>query len=395
MPNPDYPCTVININSGYARQNFSWLLSRFLRDFEHWKDPIIGRAEAAKIQELRDQGQDPKFQKGHVSFDKDPCVGLRISVYDAVDISGKTSPDWLWYLGVATIVCQHAVAAIPIALYGEWFTMFVTGVGTLLAVSSASLAQWRAEKFGYFRLDGERKDVALTQGNGCHDVIVILGNGHGLDIEWLASPTRRLSNSTRAITFSLAIGFIMLLICSAGWQQHTWFVLGVGILGIIQNITVAGWWRRPQAYGFNIAFRTVFVEWKVMATLAKAEETYPRMGQSLLPIFFPGQLWPREKAFWEYAERRAHAYGTASREYMEALQKGEMPSPPNPWRMPPLRPSSHRPADFHADIPTDGEYSPAKEDIDALTPTKSRDPDFDRTISLDYELPLIGRTFQS
>src|SRR5271163_1065110 len=232
MPEPDFPCLVINAKSGYARQNKSWVLSRILRDFEQWRDPEIDLAEEKKLAELNrledtrmEETGDPPEKR------KQLRIGLRVSIYDSEDISGTPVHDWLYCVGFAVILVQVAIAAIPFGLYKEWLTFFVTCVGTLLALASGALRQLREEKYGVRQLDNS-KDVALTTGNGAHDVLIIRENSSDIDLEALAAPYRDLNNlmSTRIYSFILAIGWIVLLICVAGYYQHTWYLLGVGII---------------------------------------------------------------------------------------------------------------------------------------------------------------------
>jgi len=71
---------------------------------------------------------------------------------------------------------------------------------------------------------------------------------------------------------------------------------------MLQNIVVAGAARSPAAQGIDLEEKTVIeVEaehGKVMKTLQALEEGYPGAGSALLPLFFPGELWPEERTFW-------------------------------------------------------------------------------------------------
>ncbi|KAF5232072.1 hypothetical protein FOXYS1_15808 [Fusarium oxysporum] len=155
MPTVDYPCKVFNLESGYARANRSWAVGRLLRDLEA-REPLSSEA-------------------------------MSISIYKAVrrppgDIlyPGKTR----WF-GVAAILLQLVIAIIPCALHGDWGIIMITTIGTCLALSTAALPQWRVEKLAC-RLNSKKK-IAITAGNGSRHVIVILGEGNGLDIEDLAA----------------------------------------------------------------------------------------------------------------------------------------------------------------------------------------------------------------
>ncbi|GIJ84617.1 hypothetical protein Asppvi_003466 [Aspergillus pseudoviridinutans] len=87
------------------------------------------------------------------------------------------------------------------------------------------------------------------------------------------------SNATRAILGLFALLWILLLITAAGIQQNSWFLVAVGGVGILQNITFAGIPRHPRAHGVHIEFVEVIAQEKVMQTLYKVEDVYPRLGQ--------------------------------------------------------------------------------------------------------------------
>jgi hypothetical protein len=74
MPRPDVLSIVINANSGYVRNNQSWVLGRLLRDLEdgHWMDPEI----KIKLHAMSNPSPSlpPKPRKK---------AGLCISVYEA------------------------------------------------------------------------------------------------------------------------------------------------------------------------------------------------------------------------------------------------------------------------------------------------------------------------
>jgi hypothetical protein len=77
------------------------------------------------------------------------------------------------------------MAAVPFGLYYDWGVFMITGAGTILALITGSLHQWRAEKFACRR--NTKKVVAITQGNGSRYVMVIFGCRRGLDLEDLAA----------------------------------------------------------------------------------------------------------------------------------------------------------------------------------------------------------------
>jgi hypothetical protein len=80
-------------------------------------------------------------------------------------------------------------------------------------------------------------------------------------------------------------------------------LLGIGTVGIFQNVLAAGAVRDPSALGFHLDLREVVKGPKVQEVLRNVEERYPMVGTSLLPVFFPGVMRVKESevAFWREA----------------------------------------------------------------------------------------------
>lgn len=76
---------------------------------------------------------------------------------------------------------------------------------------------------------------------------------------------------------------------------------------MLQNILVAGAAREPWAHGINLVYRETIENRKVMHALQDLENRYPRVGLSLLKIFFPGDLWPNEAIFWSDRKKELDA----------------------------------------------------------------------------------------
>lgn len=352
MPGPELDCMLINAKSGYKRDNKSWVLSRLLRDFDYWHPQECDEVERRKLQELREANSLSKEPRD----EEDIRIGLRVTVWRCKCASGIGCGDWLYWLGMPVTVVQLAIAAVPWGLYDEWLTFFATAVGTLLAYMSSGLPQWWDEKVGVRRLKftksfKERKDVILTEGNGSHDALLILGCEGGMDLEALAAPQRELRTPTQTRAFSLALAtlWILFLISVAGYEQHSWYLIAVGMIGVVHNVTVAGVKRQPKAWGIDLEYERTIVAGKVMEVLWNVEERYPGSGASLLEEFFPGKLFPREQALWEYAARRQEAYKSMEKAYAKA-QKQDMPGDqPRLWALPTLRRPAGQKDD--ADIP--------------------------------------------
>jgi hypothetical protein len=319
MPLSDCTCKVINGKTGYVRDNSSWIIGRIVRDFEGWMDE--GK-KGGKIRKQLDEMIQARWQMDKEAAEKkakesgkllEPVkrptqAGLCVSVYKAEKAQpGYPGYDLVYFIGFATILVQLGIAAIPCGLFGDWGILLVTICGIILSLATGSLGQWSEEKWACRKKS--KKTVILTRGNGSQHAIVIMGDGKGLDLEDLAAgPTNvdvSASKWTRAAIIILAIFWILLLITAAGIKQNTWFLLAIGGVGILQNIYVAGRMRFPVAFGVPLKFEGVIGEAKVMKTLFAVEEKYPRLGKSLLDMFFPGKLWPEEYQKWEEFERKA------------------------------------------------------------------------------------------
>ncbi|KAI5211049.1 hypothetical protein AUEXF2481DRAFT_39077 [Aureobasidium subglaciale EXF-2481] len=367
MPRPEIDCIVINAKTGYSRNNNSWILSRMLRDFEFWYPRLLRPAERQRISQSRRDCNDLEVR-----------IALRVSVWRCDEVSGRGEGDFVYWTGFLVAAIQISISAIPWAIYKEWFTFFVTTAGTMLALASGALPQWSEEKINVPRW-AKKKDIFLTTGNGAQDAILFLGCDNSLDLEALAGPYRDIRSPwfTRICSMILATLWIALLISVAGWQQHTWYLLSVGIIGLVHNIFVAGKQRQPEAFGIKLKYEQMIAEPKVMGTLWKLEEVHPRAGKALIDVFFPGDLSEREKHLWAFAERRYRATknfrereelklssqieqgrimtisstvqdGIGGRNILEAHAWGKMPS----WQSP-----KHGDENYFGDIPNCGPYT--------------------------------------
>ncbi|KAL6228810.1 hypothetical protein BDW75DRAFT_250576 [Aspergillus navahoensis] len=280
----DTPCKIINGRSGYIRENTSWVLGRLMRDFKHWRDRRI----------------DHSFL-----IEKDPAAprpsqaGLVVSVYKP----SESRP------GVFVLAFQLGIAAIPLGLFGDWGILMITGAGIILSLVTGSLPAWTREKWPC-RKKAEQGYI-LTGGNGSQHAIIILGNGHGLNLEDLAAGQRHLEVDqdllTRAALFVLALLWILLLITASALTLNPWFLLAVGSLGMLHKIYVSFHPRRPENFGVPLEFQDVIGEQKVMEALYKVEELYPHFGRNMLPEFFPGKLRKEEEEKWAELEEKAEA----------------------------------------------------------------------------------------
>ncbi|KAK7688519.1 hypothetical protein QCA50_008057 [Cerrena zonata] len=272
MPAADCDCVLVNAKSQYVKTNRSWILGRLIRD--HEKDPLKS--------------------------------GLTVTFYktrqnDSVSAQGVPKLDWVYYTGIGVIIVQLAIAIIPGAVDQNWTILTVTAIGTILALIGGALPKWKAEKWNGRRSDkdSDRTVVCLTRGNGYSDVMVIISEGKDqYRLEDIANARDAPFRGTIWIALILCIAQILLLLIVAGLNDHAWFLLAIGALGIVQNAVAAGIRRdlgttgiHLEEVGFPVTDR------KVMKALQLAEEREPYVGISLVPIFFPGGLRPDEEAW--------------------------------------------------------------------------------------------------
>ncbi|KAK0482473.1 hypothetical protein IW261DRAFT_1418036 [Armillaria novae-zelandiae] len=304
VPAPDYPAKVINAENGYKRDNKSWVIGRLLRDFER---PLADN------------------------------VGLSITVFEAVegDSAGRPSVDLWWYSGLVVIIIQHALAAIPCGLHKNWSILFITSAGTMLALITGSLPQWRREKWACRRKT--KKICSVTGGNGTRHVMVILGKGVGLDLEDLAaaeSPRMRQRGKddnlefrfTQVACLLLAILWIVFLITVTALKEDTWYLLGVGGLGMAQNVLVAGTERRIGTSGIHLKRIKGYEQEKVMDTLMDLEKDYPKVGKSLVTEFFPSGLREVETQWWAGSKEGYEKVRKEKRPYSLTSKQGPLVS---------------------------------------------------------------------
>jgi hypothetical protein len=317
LPPPDYPVKVINLQSGYARDNRSWVVGRILRDAEAW----IERREPLNN------------------------AGIRIAIFEAEkrrsDNPTKFYLDKSHLYGAGVIVLQLLVASVPVIRSREWGVMLITAVGTILVQITGWLPQWRAEKLP--NRQTSKSIYALTTGNGSKDIIVIFGNGQCLDLEELCvSSTPRVGRSwekflkyseprldpdginepqalhrigtglrksrqilglpygfmvTRVVAIGISILWLLLLINVAAIKASTWYLLLVGAIGMFQNGILAAMERPPAARNLPLRHADTIIQKKVMDGIMDFEYTYG-CGEPLLREFFNAALRTDEQAWW-------------------------------------------------------------------------------------------------
>ncbi|KAF7796993.1 hypothetical protein EIP86_008182 [Pleurotus ostreatoroseus] len=273
LPAPDYDCVVVNARSGYHRRNRSFPLGRLLRDHEVRKQE----------------------------------TGLVVEFFNTIPSkrAGYSSADWVYAFSIFIIASQLLLSILPIIIHQHYTIFILTLGGTILALLTAALPQWKEEKWAAREASpNTRSVVCLTAGNGSNYVMVIVSDGCGLKLEDLAAGRHNPSVWTSVAVIALAILWIVHLITVQGLTNDSWFSLAIGALGMVQNAVAAGAKRSCGALGFHLQRddKRSFSAEKVFKALQIAEDTEPHVGLSLLPLFFPGQL-RSDELIWRDARK--------------------------------------------------------------------------------------------
>jgi hypothetical protein len=237
MPVADISAIVVNAD-GHQRTNLAWVIGRLLRDFEYRAEsrsnggshavPASGSllpfvSTKAGAGPVVTGSQPPRLGR-----EKTPREALRVTVFevDPRHVPGRTTPDWVFYLGFTAIFVQLGLAVIPWALSRNYLPFVVTISGTALTLLTSALPQWGNKKYARYRTGGWT--VGITRGNGNRHVMLILGKDHGcpvgLDLEIMAGRTSSVGPSllTRICMTIFAALSVVLLITVAGMKEDKW-----------------------------------------------------------------------------------------------------------------------------------------------------------------------------
>jgi hypothetical protein len=331
---PDCPSRVINCSSGYGRINRSWILRRILRDHELAVEQNPG-PEYAKLDAI---GKN---------------VPLRLDIFQILE-NDKPQIDRVWVLGWLTIAAQLSISITPWIRDGDWCIFLVTAIGTILALITGSLRQWRLEKWAGRRLNkpdkvgdkNKTKIVCLTRGNGHRHAMIFVGNSTAWDLESLATASSASLPETPWLLSTLAVLWGCLLVTISRLQQNTRFLLLIGGIGTVQNIYASVARRLIGAFDISIKpylLRPTIVglgfdyplddetsdedlddqtgQWQqaldyeatpgVRGAIRELEKTFPKAGVALMQEFFPALVKYEparyrtngEKKFWKKAFR--------------------------------------------------------------------------------------------
>ncbi|KAI0140456.1 hypothetical protein GGR57DRAFT_425807 [Xylariaceae sp. FL1272] len=319
MPASDTACMIINAGTQTSRGNGSWVLGRTIRDFEYWMgDPVRDKVAAVKKAKYDyDRQQAEKHGKNPDGVEYPAHAGLVVSFwkFDATKRAQLRRPgrDILFWSGVVTSIIQLGIAAVPLGVYGNWGVFLVTGAAIFLCFITGCWDQWHREKWACREiLPGTKRTYILTRGNGAQHAIVIEADGFGLNLEDLCTGFDNLDEPaipphTRFATVILGVLWVALLITSTALGDQSWFLIGVGGIGMLQNIFVAAWSRRPEALGMPLEFQGVVGSPKVFGAIIDAEKAHPKSGRALVGTFFPGGLFPKEEHELAALEAKAKA----------------------------------------------------------------------------------------
>lgn len=302
LPKPDCPAIVVNIQSGDRRENRSWVIGRLLRDLE-----------SEYITDFRDQ-------------ENDLYSGLLIRAFKIVPKGkkrhGPKTPkkDRIWWSFTIVLVFQLLLAFGPIYTRPgdkdrNWAIAAITGGGTCLTWATAVCSAMRKEK--YQGRNRSRSTYAITRGNGHNRVFLILPDTMGRDgeknesvlpyLDEMATGTYKARIRTRVLSATFSFLWIVFLVVVAGIDYDTWWLFGIGLLGMSHNLFVSSWRRSTDAHGiplrklegvrekiglynhkYNNDPEKTGRKLGVRDTLIDLEKRFPGAGYALHPIFFPG-----------------------------------------------------------------------------------------------------------
>lgn len=308
MPDPDCAVLVINTENGYSRSNRSWIIGRLMRDIDYWMDKRLRN----QLQDIMSQAQTDEDDRVAIADaqgrpQKVPKKGLCISIYQGEANGERVCKRERVISANSRLIplLQLGIAAVPCGLHKQWDILLVTALGLVLAILTSLLPQWQEEKWACRRLYGNHvgKNIAITRGNGAQHLIIILGAEGVYDLEDLTA-NEAVPDKVTVAWFSVAVLlWTALLITVSGIKSNTWYLLGVGALGMVQNTLLAGLARSPESYGLYLTYRNGIAHGKVMGALMKADVLLQRLGkpntiEPLREVFFPGKLRITETAWW-------------------------------------------------------------------------------------------------
>jgi hypothetical protein len=303
LPKPEIDCRVMNLKSGHARANKSFLISRVLRDLE--------------------------------SKYANRVSGLTIEILDASNPlqSVKAFP-------YTSAVCIIQMALLLVAFlrhdHGHVLLLFATAHALNFGISF--MPAWTVQKFSARKDGGKEATYALIRGNG-HRHVFIVRNKHkdAWNLEDLASMASARHDYVHSLElFILACAVIIfsgVAVLSAMLSDHeALYFLASLAMGTVGNILVGVLSQEPAMHGMPLnSIEVITHDSKVMATLQSLEEKYEGLGEPLLKEFLPAGITEEAQAWFDDLKdvrQRAREAGKQS-EVTKVGQKTVSPLPAN------------------------------------------------------------------
>ncbi|KEF51738.1 uncharacterized protein A1O9_12075, partial [Exophiala aquamarina CBS 119918] len=182
-PDPDFRHLLVCCRT--APRTFedpSWLLGRILNHYDIWRPQLVSTKAQENLRTSWEFLKARAIERGESpeSVPWPSHAGLTVAVFEPPREKGRGAPtrDKVFWCVIGVVVIQTGIAAVPCGLYGQWEILLLTVCGTGLL----GLCALFTSIYSFARTDEERI-FALTQGSGYQDAIVIVGKGHGFNLE--------------------------------------------------------------------------------------------------------------------------------------------------------------------------------------------------------------------
>jgi hypothetical protein len=209
---------------------------------------------------------------------------------------------------------------------------------------TGSMREWRFEKFHCRKNSG--LSYVITRGNGHRHVFVVFADKQksGLYLDDLAGAVAHATPRTRFTSIIFAVLWIVFLVVAGGLKEHTWYLLAVGALGMIQNVAVAGLPRKSASHGIPLSeVKKTYgrrVKGKkrpgVMQVLYECDNEHPGLGRAIRAEFFQdASLRADEIDEWNRREKKLQENNPKKKAMKLSQQVGQIttaqdfsPTPP-------------------------------------------------------------------
>lgn len=299
MPVADVDSMVINAKTGYARKNKSWIIGRFLRDWDF--KPTTTRGLYITVLDAA------KEKENYSNVHRSSLYQL-VMLTDAIDgfpllLPKDASHAINVVLSAAVLltvfISVHSYAQPKVETLLQMIVLFTGMAGIFMIVQ---LPQWQAEKFNC--RNQTKQTYCVTSGNGSQHVLIVRGNGVGLNLEDLASNRAPKTERRTIITVLLCCLASFLTIYLIALQSLDSYMFVTLFLGSCQNILAAQAPQSAASLGFHVKEVKKIHDNNVIKALALAEEDVEGAGFTLLPVFFPGKTRAEDLKVLEEAKAK-------------------------------------------------------------------------------------------